>query len=271
MSSSDGPIRRRRIAGESKPAAPAEKVVAKKAPAKKTPAKKTPAKKALAKKALTKKAPEVPIAKPAPIKKSLAAPVTPRASTTPRIPAPTTTRPLESGGGASTGVPRRELWWLAPASIVAVAALIAGGWFGTDQISDRGGSDKVATSNQQAAQAAGTAAQTIFSFTYDKLPEHLTASKALMTKAFGKEFDKIAPALTELAPERKIQVQAVAREAGALPCGDSCSVTKADILVFVDQARLVGNSTKPTVFGNRITVSMVKQHGSWLVADIRAL
>ena len=260
MSSSDGPIRRRRIAGESKPAAPAKKVVAKKAPAKKAPAKKAPA----------KKAPEVTIAKPAPIRASPPKSVVPKASAAPRTPA-TPARSVDVGVGASTGMPRRELWWLVPATLVAVAALVAGGWFATNQIADRGGSDNVATSNEQAAQAAGAAAQTIFSFTYDKLPEHLTASKALMTKAFGKEFDKIAPALTELAPQRKIQVQAVAREAGALPCGDSCSVTKADILVFVDQARLVGNSKQPTVFGNRITVSMVKQHGSWLVADIRAL
>jgi hypothetical protein len=266
MSSSEGPVRRRRIAGESTPAAPAKKVVAKKAPTKKAPAKNAPAKKAPAKKAAEK----VSIAKPAPIRKSPAASAAPKASAAPRIPAPAP-RTLETGDGDSTGVPRHELRWLVPATLFAVAALVVGGWIAKDQISDRGGSDSVATSNEQASHAAGTAAQTIFSFTYDKLPEHLTASKALMTKSFGKKFDKIAPALTELAPQRKIQVEAVARAAAALPCGDSCSSTKVNVLVFVDQARLVGNSKKPTVFGNRITVSMVKQHGSWLVADIRAL
>jgi hypothetical protein len=157
-----------------------------------------------------------------------------------------------------------------PAALIAVIALVAGSWFAIDQISNRG-NDDVTASNEQAASAAGTAAQTIFSFTYDKLPEHLKNSKALMTKKFAKQFDKIAPALTELAPQRKIQVEAVARDAGAIQCGDNCSTKKADILVFVDQARLIGNSKEPTVFGNRITVSMVKQGGTWLVADIRAL
>jgi Mce-associated membrane protein len=261
MSSSDGPIRRRRIAGESKPAAPAKKVIAKKAPTKKPAAKKAPAVKAPAK---------VTVAKPAAITKSPATSVAPRASVAPRPPVPAPRR-VEGGDGGAAGFPRRELWWLVPSTLLAVVALVAGGWFAEDQISNRDSSDKVTASNAQAARAAGSAAQTIFSYTYDKLPEHLTASKALMTKAFGKKFDKIAPALTELAPQRKIQVQAVAREAGALPCGDNCSTTKANILVFVDQARLVGNSKEPTVFGNRITVSMVKQHGSWLVADIRAL
>jgi Mce-associated membrane protein len=180
----------------------------------------------------------------------------------------------EEGRGIRPGhtqrPPTRELRWLVPAALIAVVALVAGSWFAVSQISDRG-SDDVATSNEQAATAAGTAAQTIFSFTYDKLPEHLKDSKALMTKSFAKQFDKIAPALTELAPQRKIQVQAVTRDAGASQCGDSCSSKKANILVFVDQARLVGGAKEPTVFGNRISVSMVKQGGRWLVADIRAL
>jgi hypothetical protein len=266
MSSSEGPIRRRRIAGESKPAAPAKKTVAKKAPAKKAAAKVAPAKVAPAKKAPTKKAPA---------KKSLVTTAAVKAPVAPRVapPARPVARPAEvaSADGGSNRPPARELRWFIPAALIAVAALVVGGWFAVSQITDNGSSDDVATSNEQAANAAGQAAQTIFSFTYDKLPEHLTASKALMTKSFAKQFDKIAPALTELAPQRKIQVEAVARDAGAVACGDSCSSTKANILVFVDQARLIGSSKEPTVFGNRITVSMVKQNGSWLVADIRAL
>lgn len=264
MSSSEGPIRRRRIAGESKPA-----TTAKKAPAKKVAAKKAPVKKAVATKAPAKVAP----AKVAPAKVSIAKPAV-KALATPRVVAPPrpAARPTEvsTTDGASMRPPARELRWLVPAALIAVAALVAGSWFAVNQISDRGSND-VTTSNEQAAAAAGTAAQTIFSFTYDKLPEHLKNSKALMTKSFAKQFDKIAPALTELAPQRKIQVQAVARDAGAIECGDNCSSTKANILVFVDQARLVGSSKEPTVFGNRVAVSMVKQGGTWLVADIRAL
>jgi hypothetical protein len=272
MSSSEGPIRRRRIAGENKPAAPAKKVVAKKAPAKKAAAKKAPAKKAPAKKAPAKKAPaKVSITKPAIVTKTAVTP--PPAAPRNIPPVRPVGRPVEAtvADGGSNRPPVKELWWLVPATLIAVAALVAASWFAVDQISSRGGSDDVATSDEQASTAAGSAAETIFSFTYDKLPEHLKASKALMTTSFAKQFDKIAPALTELAPQRKIQVLAKARFAGAVACGDSCSTNKANILVFVDQARLVGKSKEPTVFGNRITVSMVKQHGSWLVADIRAL
>ncbi|MCW2799823.1 MAG: hypothetical protein JWQ70_1295 [Aeromicrobium sp.] len=259
MSSSEGPIRRRRIAGESKPAA--KKAVAKKAPVKKAAAKKAPAQASVTKPAPVKKAPA---------KKSLVTAAPAKAPAAPRVVAPARSVDRTPVDGGSIRPPTRELRWLVPAALIAVVALVAGSWFAVNQISNRG-NDDVATSNEQASTAAGSAAQTIFSFTYDKLPEHLKASKALMTKSFAKQFDKIAPALTELAPQRKIQVQAVARNAGAIDCGDSCSSTKANILVFVDQARLIGTSKEPTVFGNRITVSMVKQHGSWLVANIRAL
>ena len=43
------------------------------------------------------------------------------------------------------------------------------------------------------------------------------------------------------------------------------------VLVFLDQARLVGSSKEPTVFANRIAVSMVKTDDGWLVNNIRAL
>ena len=66
-------------------------------------------------------------------------------------------------------------------------------------------------------------------------------------------------------------VKAETRDAAAINCGDECSDTKANMLVFLDQARLVGDAKEPTVFANRITISMVKRDGTWLVNNIRAL
>jgi Mce-associated membrane protein len=280
MSDSAGPVRRRRIAGESKPAAPARKVPSKKAAVAKVPVKKVTAKAATAKKATAKKAPakKVPAKKVAAKRATTAAPA---ASSTPVVPRPVhRPRPVESATASVDSVsadgwsrpPRTELRWLVPAALVAAAVLVTGAvlmFTGVSRV--RSGDDSLASSERQAASAAGTAAETIFSFRYDKLGEHLSASKALMTPTFTKDFDKIAPALTELAPQRKIVVQAVTRDAAALNCGDECSSTKANILVFIDQARLVGGSKEPTVFANRITVSMVKRGGVWLVDNIRAL
>lgn len=299
MSDSNGPTRRRRIAGEAGPAAPVKKAAPKRGSAKKaaTPRKAAakevaPPRKAAAKKvaaARTATAKVAPVVKAPAVKKSTAAqpttgqvsskqartvpvtkPVVPVVPT--RKPASTSTpKPAKGERPAGSRPARRDLLWLVPSTLVAVAALVLGAFFVVNPPGSGDSPAAVESSQRQASSAAASAAETIFTFRYDALDEHLTASKALMTPAFAKEFDKIAPALTELAPQREIQVQAQARESAALPCGDECSTTKADVLVFVDQARLVGDSTEPTVFANRIKVSMVKTDDGWLVSDIRAL
>lgn len=247
MSDPTGPTRRRRIAGESKPAAPAAKPVVPKVPARKAAAKKA---------AMQKAAPPV-----APPTKTVA---TPKAARPPKVAAPSATR--ESSDG-SRGAP---LWLV----LVAAVAIIAGVLltvFGVQHIRGGGGDDALDDSRQQAVSAASSAAQTIFSFSSDKLDEHESASKALMTSSFAKDFEKVAPALSEVTSQRKIQVKAVARDAAPLACGDECSPNKVTVLVFLDQARLVGSSKEPTVFANRISVSMVKTDGGWLVNNVRAL
>jgi Mce-associated membrane protein len=258
VSDTNGPVRRRRIAGESGPAAPAKKPVTRRAVARQ----------ALAAKAPTAKAPvaKAPDAKTPVAKVSVA-----RATTATK---PSVAKAPAAGAASSpertrSGPGRRDWLWLVPAVLVAVASIVAGTFLVLNQL----GSDDadIEASGRQASSAAGTAAETIFSFRYDQLDQHLKESKALMTPAFAKEFDKIAPALTELAPQRKIVVEAVTRESAAMPCGDDCSATAADVLVFVDQARLVGDSTTPTVFANRIKVSMVKKADGWVVSNIRAL
>ena len=247
MSDSTGPVRRRRIAGESKPAAPAKKPVTKKVPARKA--------------AATKAATQKPVAPPA-APKSIA---TPKVA---RPPKPTVTSPADDSSHGSA----LDLRWIAPAVIVAVAVLVLGVVLVVKGVSHaRGGGDDLDASREQASAAAGSAVETVFTYRYDKLDEHLSASTALMTKSFAKTFEKYEPALTELAPQRKVQLRSVAREAAALPCGDECSPDNVKVLVFYDQVRLLGSSKTPTVFSNRASVSMVKTDDGWLVNDIRAL
>ena len=248
MSDPTGPVRRRRIAGEGKPAVPAKKPIAPKVPARKAAAKKA---------AMQKAAPPV-------------APPTKSAPKVARPPKAATSRGDKSTEGGS-GL---DLRWFVPAVLVALASIVAGVLLtvnGVQHLRGGGGSDELDSAQEQAVSAAGTAAQTIFSFSSDKLPEHESASKALMTTSFAKDFAKVAPALTEVTENRKIEVKAVAREAAPLACGDECSPTKVGVLVFLDQARLVGSSKEPTVFANRIAVSMVKTDDGWRVNNIRAL
>ena len=246
MSDPTGPARRRRIAGESKPAAPAKKPAVPQVPARKAATKKA---------ALQKAAPPA-----APQAKAVA---------TPKVSRP----PKPAASPESSDPSARPPWWLALVAAVVLVAGVVLTVLGVQNVTGEGdgGNSDLETSQEQAVSAAGTAAETIFSFTSDKLDEHESASKALMTTAFSKDFEKVAPALTEVTANRKLQVKAVAREAAPLACGDECSSSKVNVLVFLDQARLVGSSKEPTVFANRISVSMVKTDEGWLVSDIRAL
>jgi Mce-associated membrane protein len=270
VSDSTGPVRRRRIAGESGPAAPA--------PAAKAPLRKPRAKKAAAGKTPVTTTP----ATAAPVPKAPVAPKTPavaRKAATAKPVVPSTPASSRDEGTSARRTPgsrmaRRDLLWLVPATLLALVSLAAGVYL-VVQPPDGSGSasraDALDASRRQASSAAASAAETIFTYRYDQLDQHLAASKALMTPAFAKKFESIAPALTALAPQRKIVVKAATREAAALPCGSSCSPKKADVLVFIDQARLVSDTAQPTVFANRIKVSMVKGADGWRVSNIRAI
>ncbi len=242
------PPKRRRIAGESKPGAPAPRTSPVKKVAKKKPAK-APAREA--------KPPTPPPAQP----KTSAQPKT----TTTTI----DTEPTERRKGF--GLSRfRMSGRLGALVALAVAALAFGGWFGYQGWNDWRGGD-IDTAHGEAADSAASSVETIFSYQYDKLDEHLEDSKATMTTSFAKKFQTISPALNDLAPQRKIQVKSSTREAAPLECGNSCDADKASILVFIDQARVADGAKQPTVFGNRIRVEMVKQDGAWLVNNIVAL
>jgi Mce-associated membrane protein len=235
------PPRRRRIAGESKPGAPAPKASVVKRAAKRT-AKKTPP----------------PPPKPA-------APEAPTRAATP--PAPPTTTDASPRRFSMPQVSGRFAVLVA----LTVAALAFGAVFGIKGISDWRDESGIADAHDRAATAAAAAGETIFTYQYNQLDDHLKDSKALMTPSFGKKFESIAPALQDLAPQRKIQVKATVRNAAAVECGDKCSSDRATVLVFIDQARVADGDKEPTVFGNRIKLEMVHEDGSWLVNDVQAL
>lgn len=241
MGDSGSPSKRRRIAGETRPSAPA----AKKVPAKKVA---TPAKKVVA-----------------------PAPTPPRASGAAVIAASGQTK--TSVAAQRRRKPSlRDLVRLVPALIATIAALALGAWAGYQGIDEIGANDgNRAATEKEASAAASDAAETVFSYTYNELDAHLVDSKKLMTPKFAKEFEKIAPALDEIAPQRKVQVEAVGRNSAALNCGDECEPGTVNVLVFLDQARLVDSAKQPDVIGNRITMKMVHRDGVWLVDDIRAL
>ncbi len=244
------PPRRRRIAGESKPGAPAARTTPVKKPASRRPVKSpqrdTPA--------------ATPPRPPAP-QRPAAAPVV----------APETTDEATSRERRFDLSAVRRSWRSIAFVALAVAALVFGAVFGYRGIAEWRGGDDIVSAHAEAASTAATSAETIFTYRYDKLDEHLEDAKATMTSSFATKFETISPALNDLAPQRKIQVKAETRDAAPLECGRVCAADKATILVFIDQARLADGDDQPTVFGNRVELEMVKSKGTWLVNDIKAL
>lgn len=211
-----------------------------------------------------------PVARPRPMRRPAQDPPPrpPGAATAKSEPVVADTAPREESG------PRRPRQLPSWRVLVAVLALVAGvaltGW-GLWEL--RGGGEQgLEAANRQASRAAGEAAETIFTFSHDSLDEHEENSKALMTPDFQSEFDKVAPGLRDIAPQREFEVQAQVQDAGAVPCGDDCSVDRVQVLVFVDQVRLIaGAEEEPAVLGNRVVMTMERSQGTWLVDEIRAL
>ncbi len=238
------PPRRRRIAGESKPGTAQPKTsVVKRAPS------------------LRSKTPR-PAAKPP--KVDAPPPEAPARNVATTAPAAASTRTRRFG------VPRVSTR-LGALVALTVAALAFGGWFGFQGVSEWRAGSGIVEAHEKAATTAASAGETIFTYQFNQLDDHLRDSKATMTPAFAKKFASISPALQELAPQRKIQVKATVRNAAAIECTSSCRADRATVLVFIDQARVADGSEEPTVFGNRIKLMMVERDGRWLVNDIKAL
>jgi hypothetical protein len=211
-------------------------------------------------------------AKPGDVVKKSRVPKLPKA---PKATAPASSLPKAPSRLDSPSVPKAararsislSSWALITLTIAALVFAASGGWQGVRHFSG----DDAGTTREDASDAAAVAAETIFSYQYNKLKQHLSDSKELMTPKFGKKFEDISPALSTLAPQRRIQVKAVVRNAATIECGSKCDEDKAKVLVFIDQARVADGVDKPTVFGNRVEMTMVKRNGDWLVDDVKAL
>jgi Mce-associated membrane protein len=161
------------------------------------------------------------------------------------------------------------------ATVVILLVLAIGslgfGAFGVWRGVDEWRSNSIVDARGDATDAAASAVETIYSYRYNNLDEHMRASQATMTPKFAKKLPSATRVLKKLAPLRKTQVKAVVRYAAAKECGEACSPHKATVLIFFDMASANADSEKPTVVSPRIDVSMVERNGEWLVDNIKWL
>jgi len=214
-------------------------------------------------------------AKPGAVAKTPKGPKAPKVAKAPTIPKPAAGLPQAPRRSDSPTVPKaagvRSLmtssWALVALTVAALVLAVSGGIAAVAHFR----ADDAGTTREDASDAAAVAAETIFTYQWNQLKQHLSESKELMTPRFGKKFEDISPALSALAPQRRVQVKAVVRNAATIECGSTCADDKAKVLVFIDQARVADGADKPTMFGNRIEMTMIKRDGDWLVDDVKAL
>lgn len=121
-----------------------------------------------------------------------------------------------------------------------------------------------ADSTSQAGEAAVKAAEAIFDYDSDDLDAYKASIEPLMTRDY---YDGVVDDLTA---QTTVRTTATVREHAAIPCGDTCRVDQAKILMFLDLDRRVDDGDVST-FANRVVVDMVKVDGTWKVSDVTGL
>lgn len=132
-----------------------------------------------------------------------------------------------------------------------------------------------APARHQAGTAAGATAEralaAALSYDYRRMEADRKRALSFMTPDYGKEFadtfDKLLTAAEEGQPNNVVKTQTVVK-ASVLQVGvmnpTVAATDRVRILAYVNQSATKGTAS-PTVFQNRVAVTMVKRDGAWLI------
>lgn len=249
-SSSTGPTRRRRIAGERRgPGSPV-----------------TTSSGATASPDATSDATSTLAQPPS----ATAPPADPDASDTPRrrrLSGRRTARPARPARQARRGRPGRLVLGLTAALVLLLAysGMLLLGWLGNDSLQDVRRAEDRAAAARTAQASAERAADAVLAYDYRSLDSDRDAATRFMTDEYAQQYvATFDTAVAKAAEDTQAQV-AVEVQASAVISADT---DEAKVLLFVDQTTLRSDSDQPRQALNRAEFQMVRQGGSWLVDDI---
>lgn len=126
----------------------------------------------------------------------------------------------------------------------------------------------VTSALRQAPVQAETAAVRALAFDYKTLQADADEAKSYMTPAYAATFQKtVDDLLTAPANQRKAHVEADVKASGVV----SVTVSKVEVMLFVDQTSQTTLQSQPQTYLNRVVFTMVKSGDRWLVDEITAL
>ncbi|WP_298441544.1 hypothetical protein [Gordonia sp. (in: high G+C Gram-positive bacteria)] len=154
----------------------------------------------------------------------------------------------------------------------AVAVLIAGligatGFFGYRYFA---GDDAPSTASSSQAAVLGVAndyAVKLSSFDYRDLDKNRTAIAAMSTADFGKKYDEMVKALTEIVANGKGEATAEVSHSAV----ESLKGDQATVLLFVDQTAKNVVAPEGRSQPYRMVVKLKKVDGRWLVDDVETV
>lgn len=128
-----------------------------------------------------------------------------------------------------------------------------------------------ADAEASAGSAAERALAAALSYDYRRLSADKARAVGFMTRRYGKQFgetfDKLLTAAAAGQPNNVVKTKTVVKASvlavGAMNPGVN-TTDKVRILAYVDQTATKGGAS-PTIFQNRVAVTLVKQHGAWLI------
>jgi Mce-associated membrane protein len=125
--------------------------------------------------------------------------------------------------------------------------------------------DQVARATQDAPAVAEKAAAAILSYGYTTLDADEKSAERYMTPAYARKYAATFKLVKQHAPALKAKVDASVKASGVT----HADAHRATVLLYVDQTTTsTANSGQPQLALNRVQMSMVERHGTWLVDDI---
>ncbi len=144
--------------------------------------------------------------------------------------------------------------------------VVAAGFFGYHYFAGSGPADESAA-RAQVVQIAGDYAVKLSSFDYRDLDKNRSAITAMSTEEFGKKYDEMVKALTEIVSNGK----GVATAEVVNSAVESISGDKATVILFVNQKarNVVAPDGKNQPY--RMVVKLARTDGRWLVDDVQTV
>lgn len=175
-----------------------------------------------------------------------------------------------TAGAASRRAPSRILRVLAlivlPILTAAAIVLAVIAWNG------HRADERTETARDQAPPAAEKAVTTALSYDYRHMPSVKAAALKVMTPSYAKTYLQSYKLLTtgkNGAPGPVESTKAVVTATVLDSAVVDASPDRVRVLVFVNQASQKGSAT-PSIFQNRVTVTMLRTDGQWLIDDIQS-